>query len=73
MLKLIMHHHSAKELAQSQRPSDNIVAFLIEEESSLTQNEVESARVQGFNLIVLGPRVLRTKIAPMVVLSTRST
>ncbi|REG81037.1 16S rRNA (uracil(1498)-N(3))-methyltransferase [Marinomonas pollencensis] len=69
MLKLTLHHHSAKPVSQYQQPSNNQIALLIGPEGGLTEQEVETARTHGFNAIALGPRVLRTETAPVVALT----
>ncbi|MEL0623043.1 16S rRNA (uracil(1498)-N(3))-methyltransferase [Marinomonas arenicola] len=69
MLKLTLHHHSAKPISEYQQPSNNQVALLIGPEGGLTEQEVESAKQHGFNAIALGPRVLRTETAPIVALT----
>lgn len=45
------------------------VSFLIGPEGGLTQDEVTQAKDQGFNAWQLGPRILRTETAPVVILS----
>ena len=69
MLKLTLHHHSAKPISQYQQPSNNRIALLIGPEGGLTEQEVETARTHNFNAIALGPRVLRTETAPIVALT----
>lgn len=69
MLKLTLHHHSAKPIDQFQCPDNQQIALLIGPEGGLTEQEVELAKEQGFNAIALGPRVLRTETAPIVALT----
>lgn len=45
------------------------VALLIGPEGGLADEEITSARGHGFDLLQLGPRVLRTETAPVVALS----
>jgi len=70
MLKLTLHHRTKKELTKLSKPSDNTVAVLIGPEGGLTENEVKFSEKQGFTSISLGPRVLRTETAPIVILTT---
>jgi 16S rRNA (uracil1498-N3)-methyltransferase len=73
MLKLTLHHHSAKPIRQYEQPTNNQVALLIGPEGGLTEKEVQLAEKSGFNAIALGPRVLRTETAPVVALSVINT
>lgn len=70
MLKLTLHHHTKKELTKLPQPSDNTVAALIGPEGGLTEKEVKISEKQGFISVSLGPRVLRTETAPIVILTT---
>ncbi|MBR7889636.1 16S rRNA (uracil(1498)-N(3))-methyltransferase [Marinomonas sp. A79] len=69
MLKLTLHHHSAKPIRLFEKPNHNDIALLIGPEGGLTENEVQHAEKSGFSAITLGPRVLRTETAPVVALS----
>jgi 16S rRNA (uracil1498-N3)-methyltransferase len=73
MLKLTLHHHSAKPINQFQCPQNNRVCLLIGPEGGLSENEVQLTENKGFNAITLGPRVLRTETAPVVALSVINT
>ncbi|MCB5161796.1 16S rRNA (uracil(1498)-N(3))-methyltransferase [Marinomonas algarum] len=73
MLKMTLHHHSAKPIRDRQKPTDNTVALLVGPEGGLTENEVQHAEKHGFYAITLGPRVLRTETAPVVALSVINT
>ncbi|TYL49190.1 16S rRNA (uracil(1498)-N(3))-methyltransferase [Marinomonas sp. IMCC 4694] len=73
MLKLTLHHHSARPIRQCEKPDNNTVALLIGPEGGLTEKEVQLAEKSGFNAITLGPRVLRTETAPLVALSVINT
>lgn len=68
-LKFVMHHHCAVPLQQMQTPTDHTIAALIGPEGGLTENEVEIAKSHGFLPLTLGPRVLRTETAPVVILT----
>lgn len=69
MLKLTLHHHSARPLSQFNCPENNKLALLVGPEGGLTEDEVEQAKAHDFNAIALGPRVLRTETAPIVALT----
>jgi 16S rRNA (uracil1498-N3)-methyltransferase len=69
MLKITMHHHSAKPISEMTQPLDKNVSVLIGPEGGLTEEEVESSISQGFPPVALGPRVLSTETAPVVVLT----
>ncbi|MCZ2722054.1 16S rRNA (uracil(1498)-N(3))-methyltransferase [Marinomonas sp. 15G1-11] len=73
MLKLTLHHHTEHKLTQLSQPSNNTVAALIGPEGGLTEEEVKFSEDRGFTAISLGPRVLRTETAPIVILSTLNT
>ena len=44
-------------------------ALLIGPEGGLSENEIDLALDQGFKLLQLGPRVLRTETAPVAALA----
>ena len=69
MLKLTLHHHSARPVKEFTTPDSKHIALLIGPEGGLTENEVSSAQSAGFQAIALGPRVLRTETAPVVALT----
>jgi 16S rRNA (uracil1498-N3)-methyltransferase len=73
MLKLTLHHHSAKPIRQFEQPTNNCIALLVGPEGGLTEKEVQLSEKSGFNAITLGPRVLRTETAPIVALSVINT
>lgn len=69
MLKLTLHHYSAKPISEFTKPDNNAVALLIGPEGGLSEEEVKISSNQGFSAISLGPRVLRTETAPIVALT----
>ncbi len=69
MLKITMHHHSAKPLKTMSEPLNKSISVLIGPEGGLTEDEVETSIKQGFQPVSLGPRVLRTETAPVVILT----
>jgi 16S rRNA (uracil1498-N3)-methyltransferase len=69
MLKITLHHHSAKPITELSQPLDKNVSVLIGPEGGLTEDEVAASIKQGFQPVALGPRVLRTETAPVVILT----
>lgn len=69
MLKITLHHHCAKPITELEKPQDKNVSVLIGPEGGLTEDEVSTSIKQGFQPVALGPRVLRTETAPVVVLT----
>ncbi|MEJ2043147.1 MAG: 16S rRNA (uracil(1498)-N(3))-methyltransferase [Reinekea sp.] len=66
-IKLVFHT-TASEPAWPQLAPKSI-SFLVGPEGGLTEQEVESAHQRGFASWQLGPRILRTETAPIVILS----
>ncbi|MCJ8311887.1 MAG: 16S rRNA (uracil(1498)-N(3))-methyltransferase [Saccharospirillaceae bacterium] len=69
--KLVLHHRDAtniKDIEQNQN-----VCALIGPEGGLTQDEINLAIKHGFTATTLGPRILRTETAPVVLLSVLQT
>lgn len=69
MLKLTLHHHSARPLQDFSEPKNQQIALLIGPEGGLSEDEVRFAQQHQFSAIALGPRVLRTETAPVVALT----
>lgn len=70
--RLLLNPVGATRFASLEKPQDAI-QLLIGAEGGLSQAEVEMAVAQGFQSVVLGPRVLRTETAALVALSTMQT
>ena len=66
-LKLVLHHRANQPLNSYSAPQS--VCLLIGPEGGLSEDEIYQAQQQGFNPLVLGPRILRTETAPLVALS----
>lgn len=66
-LKLVLHHRANQALNCYTTPQS--VCLLIGPEGGLSEDEINQAEQQGFNPLVLGPRILRTETAPLVALS----
>ncbi len=67
-LKLVLHHRAEQQISDLPKPSS--VAFLIGPEGGLSESEIDMAINKNFEPLLLGPRVLRTETAPVVLLST---
>ena len=65
--KLVLHPHNTVRLTELATP--NSCALLIGPEGGLTDAEVNAAQTQGFQAMLLGPRILRTETAPVASLS----
>jgi len=61
--------HCGPSVASSGRSVPDTAALLIGPEGGLSQDEVDLALNQGFKLLQLGPRVLRTETAPVAALA----
>jgi 16S rRNA (uracil1498-N3)-methyltransferase len=66
-LKLVLHHRANQALNSYATPQS--VCLLIGPEGGLSEDEINQSIGQGFNPLVLGPRILRTETAPLVALS----
>ena len=66
-LKLVLHHRSDQSLQDHATPKS--VTLLVGPEGGLTDEEIAAAQNHGFHPLTVGPRVLRTETAPMVVLT----
>ena len=66
-LKLVLHTSAEKPTFPEASPET--VSFLIGPEGGLTEQEVTAATKAGFQSWQLGPRVLRTETAPVVMLA----
>jgi 16S rRNA (uracil1498-N3)-methyltransferase len=66
-VKLVLHTSARQPLWPEHAPVS--VSFLIGPEGGLSENEVDIAQQHGFQSWQLGPRILRTETAPVVILS----
>ncbi|WP_320823799.1 16S rRNA (uracil(1498)-N(3))-methyltransferase [Reinekea sp.] len=66
-LKLVFHTAAQQPNWQAERPAS--VSFLVGPEGGLSEPELAFAQQQGFTRWQLGPRILRTETAPVVILS----
>ena len=65
--------HCGTPAASSERSVPDTAALLIGPEGGLSENEIDLALNQGFKLLQLGPRVLRTETAPVAALAALAT
>lgn len=70
-LRLVLHHESARALGEFDKPAE--VWALVGPEGGLDAQDIDQAVVSGFVPCVLGPRILRTETAPVVLLSALQT
>lgn len=66
-VKLVLHTSAEQPDWPDQTPKN--ISFLIGPEGGLTEHEVDSAHQSSFQSWQLGPRILRTETAPVVILS----
>jgi 16S rRNA (uracil1498-N3)-methyltransferase len=66
-IKFVLHHRTEKKLEGFEKPAS--VSLLIGPEGGLTADEIALAEGSGFNVLALGPRVLRTETAPIAAIS----
>lgn len=66
-LKLVFHTAAQQPVWPAERPDS--VSFLVGPEGGLSDSELAFAQQQGFTPWQLGPRILRTETAPVVILS----
>jgi len=68
-IKLNLNPHTGQSI-NSLMPSINNICLLIGSESGLSTTEVAMTTRNGFNNILLGPRILRTETAALVAITT---
>lgn len=68
-VKITMHPHKAKSLKSLPTPAENNIAVLVGPEGGLSDMEIQSSIGKGFQCVTLGPRILRTETAPVVILT----
>ncbi len=66
--RILLNPVGAKRLAEMQQPT-SAIQLLIGAEGGLSQSEIDLASSQGFQSIVLGPRILRTETAALTAIS----
>ncbi len=67
--RILLNPIGAKRLAELDKPSSEI-QLLIGAEGGLTQEEINLAISQGFQSVILGPRILRTETAGPTAIAT---
>lgn len=66
--RILLNPVGAKRLAEMQQPA-SAIQLLVGAEGGLSQSEIDLASSQGFQSIVLGPRILRTETAALTAIS----
>jgi 16S rRNA (uracil1498-N3)-methyltransferase len=67
--RILLNPVGAKRLAELEKPS-NEIQLLIGAEGGLSPSEIETAKVSGFQSIILGPRILRTETAALAAMAS---
>jgi len=70
--RILLNPVGAKRLAELAKP-DNEIQLLIGAEGGLSPNEVDMASTNGFQSILLGPRILRTETAALAAMASMHT
>lgn len=70
--RILLNPIGAKRLAELEKPVDEI-QLLIGAEGGLSPNEIDIASTNGFQSIILGPRVLRTETAALAAMASMHT
>ena len=63
-----MHHRTDQKLCAMDKPNQGVI-LLVGPEGGLSDHEINLAENQGYNPLMLGPRVLRTETAPLAAIS----
>ena len=66
-LRLVLDHRAVDTSPWPMAPS--AIALLVGPEGGLESGELDSARAQGFRVLALGPRIMRTETAPLAAIS----
>lgn len=69
---ILLNPIGAKKLSEMQKPAGEIV-LLIGAEGGLSASEIAMAISQGFQSMILGPRILRTETAPLAAIAAMQT
>lgn len=67
--RVLLNPIGAKRLAELTKPNDAI-QLLIGAEGGLSQHEIDMASTNGFQSIILGPRILRTETAALAAMAS---
>lgn len=70
--RILLNPVGAKRLAELSKPNKEI-QLLIGAEGGLSSNEIALATQQGFQSVILGPRILRTETAALTAIATIQT
>lgn len=72
-LRIQLNPIGAKRLAEISKPSSSNITLLIGAEGGLSPEEIDTATKNGFESILLGPRILRTETAALTAIATMQT
>jgi 16S rRNA (uracil1498-N3)-methyltransferase len=72
MIKLILHPESGTSLAKLSRPAGGLT-LLIGPEGGFSDGEIQRACAAGYQVINIGPRILRTETAALAAISSCQT
>ena len=67
--RILLNPIGAKRFAEINKPTDEI-QLLIGAEGGLSTSEIEAASTNGFQSIILGPRILRTETAALTAIAS---
>lgn len=70
--RILLNPIGAKKLSELQKPAGEII-LLIGAEGGLSDKEIALAISQGFQSMILGPRILRTETAPLAAIAAMQT
>lgn len=71
--RILLNPIGAKRLAELEKPNvgaNHEIQLLIGAEGGLSPNEIEAASTNGFQSIILGPRILRTETAALAAMAS---
>jgi 16S rRNA (uracil1498-N3)-methyltransferase len=71
--RILLNPIGAKRLAELEKPNvgaSHEIQLLIGAEGGLSPNEIEAASTNGFQSIILGPRILRTETAALAAMAS---
>lgn len=68
-LRIQLNPIGAKQLAEISKPTSSSIILLIGAEGGLSPEEIDTATKNGFESILLGPRILRTETAALTAIA----
>ena len=64
--KLVLHHRGEQSVSRLRKQQVDSAAILVGSEGGLTDSEISLSLQSGFEVLTIGPRVLRTETSPIV-------